>query len=80
MWQEKFAKKFNQNFGEPFLPKEFAKAEVREGGIDGSILHIRIGDRDADFDADGKCVGGGMALGPCANWPLEPLIKEDKVT
>jgi hypothetical protein len=57
---KRFIKEFNAEFGEPFLPKGFAKARIAGGKKD--LVNISIGGRDADFTPDGECVGSGSLI------------------
>lgn len=71
-WQKKFIKDFNEVFGEPFLPKNYATARFTEYGT----VWIKIGDKDADFNAKGELTGSGHKMGTAIEWKQpEPIEK-----
>ena len=75
-WQETMAKEIESEFGPPFLPEGFVQAKILIYP-DETILKIRIGDRDIDFDSLGKDVGSGMNLGTGVEWGI-PKRKKPK--
>ena len=66
---EAFAKVFTQSFGEPFLPKGFARCSTFNHG-DKTSLVFDIGDRNVAFDAElMQWYGQGTKVDP--DWLIE---------
>ena len=69
---------FNREFGPPFMPEGYVKAQIRRGD-----LSLNIGNRDASIDKDGKVTGSGSLL--VGGWkrpekaPNRPGISADKL-
>ena len=66
---KKLAEEINDCYDEPFLPKGLVEARVTDYGT----LWLNIGDRDGEFDENGKRVGSGSVVGSAKRWDLKPL-------
>ena len=63
---ELLAKEIQRCFGETFLPKDFVKCWVSDGK-----LNLKIGDRDGEFEPDGKNTSSGSNVGSGVEWRIE---------
>lgn len=70
---KKLAREINSTYGEPFLPAGFVRAQVRERPNGEVLLNLRIGDRDADFDSELKCIGAGTKIGDAGQYSIQKL-------
>jgi len=69
-----FVKSFNEGFNKS-LPSNFCKAtKIREG------FNIKIGDRDVDFDENGKVIGSGSAVSSTAKWEVKSKLQSNTKT
>ena len=71
-WQENMVTDLNSSMGPPFLPEGFAEAEILYDG-EYSQLHLRIGDRDVDYDLNGKRTGSGTNVGEAVQWQITKI-------
>ena len=74
---ETLVKRFNEEFGDPFLPGGLVKATIRK--YEGEkYLNIKIGDRDVDYDIKtGEVTGAGTNVNAGVMWDIQK-IKQDK--
>lgn len=61
-----FSEELNRMFGPPFLPDGFFEAESH-----GTMVRIRIGDRDVTFNAYGHSISSGTNVQDAREWDVK---------
>lgn len=70
-WQDNMVKELNKSLSPPFMPEGFAKAQIFERPNGKCVLNLQVGDRDIDFDEDGKGIGSGSNVGEGIKWDIQ---------
>lgn len=65
---QRFVAELNNSFGHPFLPKGFFRASRRGNGF-----KLIIGDRDVEFDANGKLRSSGTRVSEGRKWDIKNI-------
>ena len=75
-WHKEIVAAINSSFGSPFLPEGYVEARVLDSPTAGSILNLRIGDRDVDFTLRGNSCGAGTFVVSGRKWSYVKRLTE----